>query len=108
MTMILLLAAYGIAFGLMNDKVKVLTDLAKRLPLFREGEYDDNLFARMLSCAYCTGFHAGWVVWCIAVLPEHVVAGTVGPSLVGGVVAFAFASSAFCYGVDTIIQWFER
>ena len=107
MTMILLIAAYGVAFGLMNDKAKWLTDLAKRLPLFRD-EDGDNLFARMLWCAYCTGFHAGWLVWCVGALPDHVMAGTVEPSLVGGVIAFAFASSAFSYGVDTIIQWFER
>lgn len=107
MTMILLIAAYGVAFGLMNDKAKWLTDLAKRLPLFRDEE-GDNLFARMLRCAYCTGFHAGWLVWCAAALPDHAVAGTLDPSLLGHVTAFAFASSAFSYGVDTIIQWFER
>jgi hypothetical protein len=108
MTMLtLLLAAYGVAFGLMNDKAKALTSLAKRLPLFRD-EDGDNLFARMFGCAYCTGFHTGWLVWCVAVLPEHVAAGTLEPSLVGGVVSFAFASSAFCYGMDTALQWLER
>ena len=108
MTMlVLLLASYGVAFGLMNDKAKVLTDLAKKLPLFRD-EDGENLFARMLRCVYCTGFHAGWLVWVGAVLPDHAVAGTLELSLLGHVCAFAFASSAFSYGVDTIIQWFER
>ena len=106
-TLILLLAAYGVTFGLMNDKIQGATDLLKRIPLLR-GEDDQTLFARMFACAYCTGFHAGWMVWCMAVLPEHLIAGTVAPSLLGSVLPFAFASRAFCYGADTVIQWFER
>lgn len=105
--LILLLAAYGACFGLMNDKAKWLTDLAKRLPLFRDDE-GQTLFARMLHCPYCTGFHTGWMIWLVGVLPEHLLAGTLDASLVGSGVAFAFASSAFCYGADTVIQWFER
>jgi hypothetical protein len=103
----LLLASYGVTFGLMNDKAKFLTDIAKKIPLFRDSE-GQTLFTRMFACAYCTGFHAGWMVWCIAVLPDHLIAGTVEPSLLGGAVSFAFASSAFCYGTDTAIQWLER
>lgn len=105
--LLLLLASYGLCFGLMNDKAKFLTDVAKKLPLFRD-EDGDNLFARMFRCAYCTGFHAGWLVWCVAVLPDLVVAGTLDWPHLGQVSAFAFASSAFSYGVDTIIQWFEQ
>ena len=104
---ILLLASYGLCFGLVNDKAKFLTDLAKRIPLFRDEE-DQTFFERMLLCPYCTGFHTGWIVWCAVRLPEHVSAGTLDVSLVGGGLAFAFASSAFCYGADTLIQWFER
>ena len=104
---ILLLASYGLCFGLMNDKAKFLTDLAKKIPLFRDEE-GQTFFDRMLHCPYCTGFHTGWLVWCVARLPDHVSAGTLDTSLVGGVVAFAFASSAFCYGADAVIQWFER
>jgi hypothetical protein len=105
--LILLIAAYGVAFGLMNDKAKFLTNAAKRIPLFRDPE-GQTFFARMFACAYCTGFHAGWMVWCAAVLPEYLIAGTADSSLLGSVLSFAFASSAFCYGADTIIQWFER
>lgn len=103
----LLLASYGLCFGLMNDKTKMLTDLLKRLPVFRD-EDGENWFERMLRCPYCVGFHTGWMVWVLGVLPSLVLAGTLEPSHGGEVVAFAFASSAFCYAVDTIIQWFER
>jgi len=104
---IFLLASYGITFGVMNDKIKFITDPAKKIPLFRDAE-GNTLFSRMFACAYCTGFHAGWAVWCLAVLPEHVLAGTLGAPLVGSALAFSFASSAFSYGADTIVQWFER
>ena len=104
---ILLLASYGLCFGLMNDKAKRLTDLLKRIPLFpADGEY---WVERMLKCPYCIGFHTGL---------DGVGYGR--PSLSGGggvlwkplhggeIAAFAFASSAFCYAMDTILQWFER
>jgi hypothetical protein len=104
--LILLLASYGLCFGLMNDKMAVITDLAKKIPLFRDNG-GQTFFERMFLCPYCTGFHTGWVVWCAVRLPDHFAAGTLDVSLVGGVLAFSFASSAFCYGADTIIQWFE-
>lgn len=106
-TVLLLLAAYGVCFGLMNDKAKWLTDLLKGLPLFRDEE-GATFFQRMLVCPYCTGFHAGWLAWVAFVFPNHLLAGSVDASVAGEVVAFAFASSAFCYGLDSIIQWFER
>lgn len=104
---ILLLASYGLCFGLMNDKAKRLTDLLKRIPLFPVEE-EGYWFERMLQCPYCIGFHTGWMVWAMAVLPSLMVAGTLEPFHGGEVAAFAFASSAFCYAVDTILQWFER
>ena len=61
MLVISLLACYGITFGLMNDKVKFLTDLFQALPVLRD-EDGKNIFGRMLSCSYCTGFHAGGMV----------------------------------------------
>ena len=97
--LILLLASYGLCFGLMNDKMAVITDLAKKIPLFRDNG-GQTFFERMFLCPYCTGFHT-------VRLPDHFAAGTLDVSLVGGVLAFSFASSAFCYGADTIIQWFE-
>jgi 4-hydroxybenzoate polyprenyltransferase len=57
-------------------------------------------------CPYCTGFHTGWITW----IGWGISNGSAAPSgpFVAGTVAFAFASSAVCYAVDTIIQWFER
>ena len=52
-----LLVGFGITFGLQNK-------LPARL---YEGE---GLLARMLSCAYCTGFHAGWVAYLLCSSPE--------------------------------------
>ena len=61
MFLLSLIAAYGITFGLMNDKAKLLTDLLIAIPLFKD-ENKKTFFARMFVCSYCTGFHSGWFV----------------------------------------------
>lgn len=108
-TIVLLLASYGVCFGLMNDKAKMLTDLLKRLPLFRDAN-GQTFFARMLVCPYCTGFHTGWMVWLAVMLP--MVAADFDwwdlAEIIPDLALFAFASSAFCYAIDSVIQWFER
>jgi hypothetical protein len=93
-----LLLCYGLCFGLMN-KVDVLRKV--------------NFFDRMLSCSYCTGFHAGWMGWVLSrviyglpvspsmPLPEALAA-TFGPAAI-----WAFASAGFCYVVDVISQLAE-
>ncbi len=90
-----LLLAYGLCFGLQN-KVEPL-----RSPEWPLGAF----FTRMLDCSYCTGFHAGWLAWALTRLfhgLELTVAG------VSPVLAWAFASSAFCYLVDASSQMVER
>jgi hypothetical protein len=100
-TLILLLASYGICFGLMNDKIKWVTFPLRKIPLLkREGR---TWFDRMLICPYCTGFHTGWMVWLGASLPIN---GFGVPDFLG-VLLFAFASSTFCYALDAVVQWFE-
>lgn len=86
-----LLVAYGICFGLMN-KVEFLRRV--------------SVLDRLLDCAYCTGFHCGWVTWlAMAVagrqMPEE------GWANLLGVLVWGFASAAFCYIVDATVQWFE-
>mgnify|MGYP003344255990 CR=1 FL=1 len=90
-----LLFAYGIAFGLMN-KVEALR--SPRWPL-------GGFFDAMLSCSYCTGFNAGWLAWALS-RPFYgfdVSAAGLAPAL-----AWAFASSAFCFVVDVVSQAAER
>lgn len=50
---IILLGGAGITFGLLN-----------KLP--SKAYEGGGFFARMLACAYCTGFHAGWALWLAA------------------------------------------
>lgn len=85
-----LLFAFGLCFGLQN-KVEAL----RKVPFFD----------RMLSCSYCTGFHAGWIAWVLS-RPFYGVEASV-PSI-APVLAWAFASSAFCYLVDAASQAVER
>lgn len=109
---LLLLAAYGITFGLMNQKVPFLTDRLKALS-FRVEKTDEEsttFFQRMLVCPYCTGFHAGWLAWLIFRFPEHAFQVFTAESLVRAVtelLACAFASSAACYLLDTFAQYLE-
>ena len=98
----LLLASYGLCFGLMNDKVTWATSPLRKIPLFKkEGQ---TWFDRMLICPYCTGFHTGWILWLASSLP---LTDPNGETAVEGLL-FAFASSAFCYAIDAVVQWFER
>lgn len=85
-----LLCAYGICFGLMN-KVEVLRKVA--------------FFDRMLSCSYCTGFHAGWLTW---VFSRSVYGLPEAPKDALPALAWAFASAASCFVVDATTQAVER
>jgi hypothetical protein len=102
--LLLILSAYGLCFGAMNDKIPFLHHLRK-IPLLKDEE-EHTFFARMFVCPYCTGFHTGWMVFLAwASLQE---ADLLSLDVGVGIVTFAFASSAACYWMDTIIQWFER
>lgn len=103
MFMLSLIAAYGITFGLMNDKAKLITDLLVAIPLFKDSN-EKTFFARMFVCSYCTGFHAGWMVYLI----ENFEKATLSYGFFSALLVFSFASSIFCYSVDTVLQWFER
>jgi hypothetical protein len=84
-----LLFCYGLCFGLMN-KVEFLRKV--------------SFFDRMLSCSYCTGFHAGWIGWTLIFafrsLPKDL-------SEVLPVIFWAFSSAVFCYLADTLSQFIE-
>jgi hypothetical protein len=57
MTLIHLIAAFGICFGLQNDKALFLTKYIRK---------EGNFFDKMFDCSYCTGFHSGWIVWLLS------------------------------------------
>jgi len=119
----LLLTSYGLCFGLMNDKASWFTDPLRKLRLRVKvgGDEDEKVestfFDRMLRCPYCTGFHTGWMTWLASVAvvgwwvpvggsTEGIIYGVLGNVVCVGL--YAFASSAFCYLVDTGAQRLER
>jgi hypothetical protein len=102
--LLLILSAYGLCFGAMNDKIPLLHHLRK-IPLLKDEE-GHTFFARMFVCPYCTGFHTGWMVFLAWSALQEATLLSVEAGV--GIVLFAFASSAACYWVDTVIQWFER
>jgi hypothetical protein len=89
------IAAYGICFGLMNDKSSLVARVRRVA-----------VFDRMFQCAYCTGFHAGWVVWVV----RGIVSGFPSSWVVALAEAsvWALASAAACYGVDAAVCRLER
>jgi hypothetical protein len=91
-----LLAAYALAFGLQNDKLKFLTDLLRRV----------DFMDRMLSCIYCTGFHCGWVVWLLTWGATGTPPAS-GLAAIPSVLLWALASAAWCYVVDALVQGLE-
>lgn len=95
MILIGLLASYGLCFGLMNEKVEAVNKFLYWLPIRRTEE--GNLFERMFRCSYCTGFHTGWI--CCLLL---------GDVTLSGILLFSFASSAFCFIVDSLLIRIER
>lgn len=107
--LLLLLASYGVTFGLMQEKLPRFNALLFRIPVGRKEE--ENLFKRMFGCAFCTGFHSGWIVWLLAgVWTSELsieVALTGIPSKLAGTLVFAFASAAFCYALDSALQRLE-
>lgn len=92
------LACYGICFGFMFKA----TIFHKR----------HDFFDKMFKCAYCTGFWAGMLAWMFVFAP-YFVTHTSGLSFVGIMSVFShmishmFASSIFCYIIDTVMQKVE-
>ncbi len=88
-----LLTMYGLCFGIMH-KAEVVTGRLVALP-GKVGPF----FARLLDCAFCTGFHCGWLVWLTTAADRPL------DPLEG--IVWSFASAAFCYAVDSGVRWLE-
>ena len=103
MTLLYLLLAYALCFGIQN-----------KLPFLYSSDYRETGVAtrptdRLLHCTYCTGFHCGWVAWLIAwwvegKLPDAIVSGWAVPA---SILIWTFTSAAFCYIADALVRWLE-
>lgn len=96
-TVISLLVAYGICFGIQN-KAAFLRDRFDWLDA-------------MLACSYCTGFHAGWLTYGLTRLIQPVPfisSGSGVLSLLASLMAWSFASAAICYLVDVTAAKLEK
>lgn len=91
-----LLVCYGVCFGLQNKTKWLLMDRFQWL--------DD-----LLACSYCTGFHAGWLVWLVWGMAGFMPDVKPVPVLVlGSLVGWTMASAAFCYILDVATSRLER
>ena len=82
---LMLLASYGLCFAIQHK----LTILHNRL----------DFFDRMFACTYCTGFHTGWIMYCILMLNKSFE--------FNDLILVSFASSVFCYTLDEFIKYLE-
>ena len=89
---ITLLFCYGFCFGLQNKVVW----------FYGKSEFTDKL----LQCSYCLGFHCGWVAWILVYLMTPSLELSVA-QIISSILYYAFSSSAFCYVLDSIVQWVE-
>lgn len=104
----LILIWYGIAFGLSQKAAPVIFRVlglprenwrrfrpGEELPPVLQGRAGAvrHFFLRLLLCAYCTGFHAGW----IGLLVVHF----------APVLAYPLAGASVCYALDTIFRRLE-
>ena len=85
-----LLVCYAIAFGFSN-----------KLP-WLHGRV--HILDSLLKCSYCTGFHSGWAGWLILSRGQ----GLETPDVYLSAIAWAFASSAFCYVMDATTAAIEN
>lgn len=86
--------AYSLAFGLQN-----------KVP-FLDGKH--AFLDALLKCAYCTGFHTGWMVWLVSWAVSGKLPVDGGPvAIMASVLTWAFSSAAVCYVLDTSVMWFE-
>ncbi len=91
MWIIMLLAAHSVCFGLQHKVA------------FIHGKL--SFLDKMLSCTYCTGFHAGWIVYLATWIPAF--SETSITMNILQCVVFAFASASFSYFFDEVISTLE-
>lgn len=92
--------SYGLCFGFANKLPFLYSDT-----FLEEGE-KATFLDKLLTCPYCLGFHCGWLsallLWgsySFPPLPWQTIA--------FGLVIAGFASSAWCYIVDTATRSLE-
>lgn len=89
-----LVVAYGITFGMQHKATFLRTRF----------DWSD----KMLSCTYCTGFHAGWITW-IGWKLRSIFDGSLKVTGITFIemILFAMGSAAFSYFLDTLIRLME-
>ena len=93
--LIYLFAMYGVAFGIQHKLPSMWGGKIKEA--FKEG-----VLNALLSCTYCVGFHAGWIVYILSAAIKDWNINT------GELVIYAFAGAAFSYSADAIIKNIEE
>ena len=93
-----LFCMYGIMFTLKEAQLPGLVQVRKFL-------YRFGFFHKLLSCSFCTGFHAGWLTYLL--LNHNLFAMQPWIDSACYILIYSFVSATFCYLLDTIIVKLE-
>ena len=94
-TFVFVALTYAIAFGLQNK-----VDFLRGKSAFTD---------RLLSCIYCTGFHAGWLSWLLLhASPQGFQDAAASWGSAGiSVASYALVGAGSSYVIDAVVRWFE-
>jgi hypothetical protein len=90
---------YGIMFTLRSAQLPILLDIRNWLTK------KSGFFNKLLSCSFCTGFHAGWITYLL--VNPNFLAYFPFVSNIWGMAVYSFVSASFCYLLDAIIVKIE-
>lgn len=95
-SLILLFACFGGGFGLQH---KVGPHLRRLFRVTPESKGLRGALRELLSCAFCSGFWGGILVWLLSspLLPEPI----------GQAIIYGLAAAAFYYALDALVQLAE-
>jgi hypothetical protein len=78
-------------FTLRSAQLPLLVKIRDKLTL------ESEFFHKLLSCSFCTGFHAGWLAYLLVADLKLSLA------LPFDLLTYSFASASFCYVLDTLL-----
>jgi hypothetical protein len=103
-----ILAAYALTFAVQNDKIWGICHLIQRCT---ESESRvAHWVIDLVNCTFCTGFHAGWIVWLLGLMVWTPPLETGLDLLQEAVRLFlmGLVSSAACYAMDEAVATLEH
>lgn len=89
-----LLLAFGICFGIQNKAADLI------------GYLSFGKLSSLLDCAYCVGFHCGWLVWLLhSALLQLPITASWGTAI--ELVGWSFSSAGACFLLSMLMTYLD-